>query len=64
MSSLKRPRPRLVVGIFEEDRQHSSHLHGEKFLLVVVFAALTTSYPLHSDAQTATAEEKFNRWHG
>ena len=57
MSSLKRPRLRLVVGIFEVDEQHSGHLHrvGQLLLAVVVF---TTSHPLHSDAQTATAEEK------
>ena len=55
-SSLKRPRPRLVVGIFEVVEQHSGHLHrAGQLLLVVVF---TASHPLHSDAQTATAEEK------
>ena len=45
-----------MVGIFEVDEQHSGHLHRVgQLLLVVVF---TTSHPLHSDAQTATAEEK------
>ena len=46
-----------MVGISEVEEQHSGHLHPVSQLLlgVVVF---TTSHPLHSDAQTATAEEK------